>query len=182
MAPKIIWEEINFSGKFLEFSTLNIEWWNKYEMVKRKWWKNAVACIISHISNKTYILIEQFRYPIGQKTLELVAWVCDKDKSEIDIIQEEVIEETWYKNILSVDFLANCTNSAWLTSETTKVYYVQVDWKREEQDLWEMEDIQVIEVWIQEINNFIKSKIESGVLIDPKIFVGLYMSKALGLD
>ena len=31
------------------------------------------------------------------------------------------------------------------------------------------------------IRNFIKSKIESGILIDSKIFVGLYMSKALGV-
>lgn len=67
------------SWKYLELIKINLEWNRVYEVCSRVWNKNAVAWLLRHTQNNSYILIEQYRYPIKQKVLELVAGLIDKN-------------------------------------------------------------------------------------------------------
>ena len=174
-------KEINrepiISWKHLELVKINLEWGRVYEACSRVWNKNAVAWLLRHTQNNSYILIEQYRYPVKQKVLELVAWLIDKKwLSEQEIMQEEVVEETWYKNIKSIDYLWKTSWSAWKSSETTTLFDIEIIWEKDKQNLWEMEDIKVIEIPYNDFNKFINSQIKSWIIIDPKVCMAVYMT------
>ena len=96
------------SWKHLELVRINLEWGRIYEACSRVWNKNAVAWLLRHTENNSYILIEQYRYPVKQKVLELVAWLVNKEwLNEQEIMQEEVVEETWYKKIKSISSISS---------------------------------------------------------------------------
>lgn len=174
---KELWRERIASWKHLELVNIKLEWGRVYEACSRVWNKNAVAGIVRHIENKSYILIEQYRYPVKQRVLELVAWLIDKDwLSKEQIMQEEVIEETWYSQIQSIDYLWETSGSAWKSSETTYLFDIEITWKKWNQDLWEMEDIKVIEVAYDDFNKFLASKIKEWMIIDPKVCMAVYMT------
>gem|GEM_PF-2918595 len=63
-------------------------------MVSRTGNKHAVAGLVHHLQNETFILIEQYRYPVQQKVLELVAGLMDKNTTPENTLREEIIEET----------------------------------------------------------------------------------------
>lgn len=174
---KEINRETIISLKHLELVKINLEWGRVYEACSRVWNKNAVAWIVRHTENRSYILIEQYRYPVKQRVLELVAWLIDKPNlTKEQIIEEEVIEETWYSQIQSIEFLGETSGSAWKSSETTTLFDVEITWEKEKQNLWEMEDIKVIEVPYNDFDSFMKSKIKEWMIIDPKVCMAVYMT------
>lgn len=176
---KELWREVFSSWKHLELIEIELEWWKKYEACSRIWNKNAVAWIIRHIENNSYILIEQYRYPVKKRVLELVAWLVDKpNMSNEEILREEIIEETWYFDIKNTSFLFETTGSAWKSSETTFLYDVEISWSRWNQNLWEMEDIKVLEIPENDFYNFLLSKQKEWILIDPKVCMVVYMTLA----
>lgn len=174
---KELWRKNISSWKFLELVEIDLEWWKKYEACSRVWSKNAVAWIIRHIENNSYILIEQYRYPVKRKVLELVAWIIDKPNlSNEEILREEIIEETWYYDIKNTSFLFETSGSAWKSTETTFLYDVEIFWEKKEQNLWEMEDIKVLEIPEIDFYKFLLSKQKDWVLIDPKVCMILYVT------
>lgn len=165
------------SWKHIELLELKLEWWKKYEATRRIWEKNAVAGLLRHTQNQSYILIEQYRYPLKAKVLELVAGVIDKPNlSIVDIMKEEVKEETGYQEIGNIEFLSQTSGSAGVLCETTSVYDVEISWPKWTQDLWDMEDIQVLEIPYRDFNNFLASKIKEWLIIDPKVCMAVYMT------
>lgn len=174
---KELWRRTIWTWKFLKLEKLSLHWWETYEVCSRINWKNAVAWIVRHIENQTFILIDQYRYPLKSRVLELVAWVMDKnDKTEIEIMRDEVVEETWYKNIKSINFLATTSASAWMSSETTTLYDIEVYWEKWLQSLWVLEDINVHEVPYWDFQSFLTSKINEWLIIDPKVCMAIFMT------
>lgn len=174
---KIIWERIIHKWRFLDFKEVEILLpnWNKkkWEKVSRKWpW--AVWALVEHTKNNTFVFVEQFRPAIWKKVLELVAWVIDKPwKSLKEIISEEIREETWYVAD-KIDFIMSWPKSPWLTDEMSYDFFVEVSWEKQPQQLWEYEDIEVIEFSKKNINNSLSLKEKSWVLISPWIYAMLY--------
>lgn len=170
-----LWRRVIASGRHLELQEIDLEWWKIYESTARVGNKNAVAWLVRHIEHQSYILIEQYRYPVKNKVLELVAGLIDKPwlKKE-QIMREEIYEETGYREVWEIEFLARVTSSAGKSSEITYLYDVEISGERGEQDLWEMEDITVFEIPYKDFRRFEKSKKKQWILIDPKVCMAVY--------
>lgn len=170
-----LWRKTLGSWNYLEFLELQLEKWKKYEMCSRVWNKNSVAALVRHVENQTYVLIEQYRYPSKQKVFELVAGLIDKENLwNEQIIREEIYEETGYRDVWEIEFLARVTWNSGITDEITYVYDVEISGKRWIQELWEMEDITVFEIPYKDFRLFEKSKRKEWVLIDPKVCMAVY--------
>ena len=114
--------ELISKWEFLKLEKINLEWWRVYETAWRVWWKNAVAGLVRNIENQSYILIEQYRYPVKSKVLELVAWVVDKSSSLEQIMREEVYEETGYNDIRNIE-----QHSLYCSRNTNNKYFFCID-------------------------------------------------------
>jgi len=176
MAANTLSERITHNWKFLEHVELDLDnGWTR-EMVRRKWWQKAVASLIRNTDTWNLILIDQYRYPLQKRVIELVAGLTDKQWVSLEqILTEEVREETGYQNVDSVDFLTETASSAGMTDETTSIYSIEVSWEKWEQDLEPLEDIDVIEVPENELLKFLSEKSSEGRMIDPKIWMAMYM-------
>ena len=165
------------SWKYLKLSNIILENGRKYEVCSRttKWW--AVAWILRHIEKKCFILIKQYRYTLKDYVIELVAGIVDKDKHIDEIMKEEVIEETGYRDIVSMNYLLETSGSAWAFSETLHLYDIEITWEKYAQKLGSLEDIEVIEVPYDEIISFLENESKNYV-IDPKI--GLWVIMIMG--
>lgn len=167
------------SGKHLELLQIELEWGKIYDAASRVGNKNAVAGLLRHTENNTYILIEQYRYPLRKKVLELVAGVIDKPGKLVqDIMKEEVKEETGYQNIGTITFLSETSASAWALTETTKLFDVEISGTKGSQELGELEDISVFEIPYADFNSFLASKNKAWTIIDPKVCMAIYMTLA----
>lgn len=174
---KIIWEKTLHAWKFLDFKEVEIllpNWKQKiWEKVSRKWpW--AVRALVEHMQNNTFIFVEQFRPAVKSRVVELVAGVIDKPgKTLEEMIAEEVREETGY--IASkIEFIMWGPKSPWCSDEMSYDYYVQVSWEKQPQQLWELEDIEVIECDKKEVNLLLKSKEKSWIMVSAWIYAMLY--------
>lgn len=174
---QVIWEKTVFEWrhlKFVEQEIINPNWqiWT-WEKVSRKhpW---VVWAFVENTENNSIILVEQFRPPVNARVLELVAWVIDKPwLSSEEIIVEEIREETWYITNY-VEFIMSWPKSPWMTDEISYDYYAQVSWKRNNQQLWESESIEVVEFDKKDLNKILQSKEKSWILISQWIYVVLY--------
>jgi len=172
-----LWTQRVYDGKFIAIDEMKLEWWKSWELVARKWNGQVVAWLLEHIENESFVLIEQYRYPVQQKVIELVAGLQDKPGiSPEESFRAEIREETWYQDIWDVDLLAHTSGSAGLTSETALLYKAEVFWERGEQNLEESEDIKVLEIPQKEIFKFLENRAIEGQLIDPKVCMALYMT------
>ena len=170
-----LWRKVVASWEYLQLLEIELEWWKIYEATQRMGNKNAVAGLLRHTQNQSYIFIEQYRYPLKKRVLELVAWIIDKpEKTIIDIMKEEVLEETWYLQIWNIEFIANTSASAGALCETTIVYDIEIFWPKWNQNLWEMEDITVFEIPYKDFDTFYNSKKKEGIIIDPKVCMAVY--------
>jgi len=176
----ITWEETLHSGKFISQKAVKYQdknWDDKsweYASRENEW---AVAALVEHTQNNTFVFIEQYRMPVQKRVLELVAWICDvKDATKDEIVEQEVKEEIWY-TVDTMQYILSTPNSAWLTDEITHLYTTQISGKAASQELWMSEEIDVLEVEKHEVFNFLKQKELSGVYISK----GIYASLALYL-
>lgn len=174
MPLKELWRTTTHSCKHLELGTIQLGWWKLYEFTGRVGWKNAVAWLVTHTENQTQIFIEQYRYPVKARVLELVAWLIDKPwVSQEQIMREEVEEEIWYKDILNLEFLWTTAWSPWMSTELTYLYDIEISWERWSQNLWDMEDIEIIEIPIMDVDKFIKFESKRWTIINPNVWHAL---------
>ena len=171
---EIIWRKNVYKWKFtkVDIADMKLNNWNiiPYEIVSRINNIPAVSALIENITNNTFVLVEQYRAPVDKKVIELVAWICDKPIPYIDIIREEIQEETWYiaKNIELI--MANNPNSPWIISELSNKYYAQVEWERWKQRLEDSEEIKVLEFEKMDLFKYLQSKEKEWILISSGIY------------
>ena len=158
-------EKINTlcKGKFLELK----EVFYKYKNKNKRWEvcssMDSVSILIYDKDLDSIILVKQFRLPVYLKnndgfSYELCAGLCDKEKSNIEIAKEEVLEECGYD--VEIDRLKKIT-STWASVGTNAakqtIYYVEVSQKDKvnEGGGLEDEDIEVVEIKKEEVENLI---------------------------
>ena len=56
----------------------------------------GAVCILPFVDSKRIVLVEQYRYPVKQATLELPAGKLDKGESPLSCVRRELIEETGF--------------------------------------------------------------------------------------
>lgn len=137
---------------------------------------DTVAIILYKKSDKSVVLVKQFRYPAYVDNgpgwlIECIAGI--KDNGEVPVARKEVLEETGYK-IDKLKYLTRFYPSPGGCSERISIYLAYVEAggeiKKEKYFGTGNEDIQVIEVPLAKAFEMIKS----GEICDGKTIIGLF--------
>ena len=150
-------------GKFLELKEVFYRYKNKNKRWEVCSSMNSVSALIYDKDLDSIILVKQFRLPVYLKNndgfaYELCAGLCDKDKSNIEIAREEILEECGYD--VESSRLSKIT-STWASvgsnAARQEIFYVEVTQKDKvnEGGGLEDEDIEVVAIKSNEIEKFI---------------------------
>ena len=149
---------------------------NGWEYVQRANCHDVVS-IIAATPDANILLIEQHRPPLHARTIELPAGLAgDTAAGREDLIlsaQRELLEETGYRAQHFELAAAGPTSSG--MSDERITYFIATQLTRESAGGGvEGEDILVHEVPLAEIHPWLAAKQSQGILIDPRVFIGLY--------
>lgn len=184
-------DEIIFAGKHLHFYRAA----NGWEYVRRTKASQGVTMIATTAENKI-VLVEQYRTPLARCTIELPAGLVEepaagKAEAVEAAVKRELREETGY-TCERVKVLASGSSTPGLTDELNAMCWAQ-GLRRSGDDteisdcgdgitkqvkkrglLAEGERITVYEVPVDKATHWLKRRSEEGVIIDLKVFAGLY--------
>ncbi len=162
-------EKINSlcKGKYLELKEVFFE----LDGVKKRWEVcnslNSVAILIYDVDLDSIILVKQFRMPLYLKNsngyaYELCAGLCDKDKPNITIAKEEILEECGYDvDESKIEFITSTWGSVGNQASKQDVFYVEVNQKEKVSSGGGIDDekIEVIELKREKVEEFIFSDV-----------------------
>jgi ADP-ribose pyrophosphatase len=143
---------------------------------------SGVVVIVALTDQEEIVLVEQHRPPLKSRVLELPAGLAgDKDDFRDEAFEaaagRELEEETGYR-ASSIRCLANGP-SAVGSSNTLIHFYLATGLQRTGEGGGDAdEDIQVHVVPLREAARFAAAKESSGILVDPKLYAGLYFAGA----
>ena len=159
-------------GKFLELK----EVFFRYKDKDKRWEvcssMNSVSILIYNRDLDSIVLVKQFRLPVFLKnqdgfTYELCAGLCDKDKSNIEIAREEVLEECGYD--VEVDRLKKIT-STWASvgnnAAKQEIFYVEVENKDKVHSGGGIDDEDIEVVYIKS-NDIEKMIFDESIVLTP---------------
>ena len=163
---------VSYSGKYIKVVNQN-----GWEYVKRVNC-SGIAVIVALTEKSEVLLVEQFRIPVNNNVIEFPAGlVGDLKESPDELIetaaQRELIEETGFK-AEKIEFLMKGPPSAGLSSEILTFFKATGLKKIGEGGGDHTESITLYKIPITGVDNFLSSKIKEGVLVDPKVYAGLY--------
>jgi ADP-ribose pyrophosphatase len=120
---EILQDNTLHSGKWLELKSRNYTRHGKihhYEMVTRKS-TNGIVAVLPLTENNEVCFLSQFRIPLGQSVIELVAGLIDSGETEEVAANRELHEETGLTSN-SLSKVGSFTTSAGLTNEIIHLY------------------------------------------------------------
>jgi ADP-ribose pyrophosphatase len=143
-----------------------------WEYVERKKGKEAVA-VIAITSDGKLILTEQYRRAVDARVIDWPAGLVgdEGDEGPEETARKELEEETGYV-CDGVDFLAKGPTSPGITSELVSFYRARSVTKKGGHE----DEITVHEVARDDIRKWLAEREHDGVLIDLKIWGGLYFA------
>lgn len=138
----------------------------------------GAAIIVAVTEEQKLLLVEQYRIPVHARTIELPAGIIgdepeSNDEAQTEAARRELIEETGFE-AGHIDVLTHGPSSSGLTSETVTLFQATKLRRVGAGGGVAHEDITVHEVSLNEIDSWIAAKTKAGVLIDPKVYAGLY--------
>jgi ADP-ribose pyrophosphatase len=137
----------------------------------------AGIVIVAVTDDGELLLTEQFRIPVQKNTIELPAGLSGDDhyhgEQYVEAARRELQEETGYK-AETWEELTGGPPSAGLSNEVVVFYRARNLRKVSEGGGEGPESIRVHHVPLRDVRNWLKAKEREGLMIDPKIFVGLY--------
>lgn len=162
------------TGRFLR---LRVEsGWEWCERVN----STGVVVVVARTPEDRLLLVEQFRRPVGARVLELPAGLAGdladaRDEDFAVAAARELEEETGWRPGRTERVAAGPV-SAGMTSEIL-TWYVAHDLVRVGEGGGDAsEDIEVHEVPLDEVEAFLADRASAGVLIDPKVYAGLWFA------
>lgn len=177
---KVLWDEVVHKWDYLILQNRKFEQGgkiHKYEMVTRNNVDKIITCLPVTSDNKI-ILTKEYRIPLKNYTIGIPAWLGDKPWEDgKDIVKRELKEETWYESD-DIRYSFTTGTSEGMTDEKIDCY-LALNCKKvsDTLDLDESEVIEVIEVSISEIDDFITRQITNGMTVWSKFLALLYMYK-----
>lgn len=126
-------------GKYLELHTTDGGW----EYVRRVNCPGVVIVLVYHMDRGEYLMVEQYRPPVGCRVLELPAGLMDPGESPEEAALRELYEETGVK--VSGESLINLGviySGVGMTDEEANIFAVEID----SATVIDMPDIQGAEV------------------------------------
>lgn len=161
--------EMLYRGKFL-----NMVRDGRWEFCERVNQTRAVMIFACTPEGKM-LLVEEYRPPIGRRSLCFPAGLCgdECDESLLEAARRELLEETGYE-AGKMQFLFTGPSSPGLTSETLSFFLASDLCRREAGGGVGQEAITVREVPLEEAEDWLARQDAAGVAIDPRIYAGLY--------
>ena len=172
--PSIPDKEILAEGKYLRLVKQG-----HWEFAERNNATGAVV-IVALTSKGKLLLTEQYRVPVQSNVIELPAGLVgdipgEEDEAWAVAAQRELLEETGYF-AKKIKPLAAGPISAGFGTEMISFFLAQKIDKIEQGGGVDGEDILVHEVALDKVPAWLKKKERQGLLIDPKVFAGLYFA------
>jgi len=154
-------------------------------LIKEGHWEYAertnatgAAIIVAVNEEQKLLLVEQYRIPVHAWTIELPAGIIgdepgSSDEAHAEAARRELQEETGY-TAGHIEALTHGPASSGLTSETVTLFLATQLRRVGAGGGVAHEDITVHEVPLSEIHSWLETRAKAGVLVDPKVYTGLY--------
>jgi ADP-ribose pyrophosphatase len=164
---------LQWKGKFLQVVRCG-----HWEYAERVGTTGAVA-IVSITANRELILTEQYRIPVKARVLELPAGLVgdspgSRNEPAVEGARRELMEETGYaaERLVSA---GSGPPSAGFGSEVVE-FFIATGLRKIGVGGGEgHEEIQVHEVSLGSLNDWLQARAAEGLLVDPKIYAGVYL-------
>jgi ADP-ribose pyrophosphatase len=138
----------------------------------------GAALILAVTTGQKVLLVEQYRIPVHARTIELPAGIIGDEpgagnESQAEAARRELLEETGYaaEKIEALTTGASCSG---ITTERVTLFRATGLRRVGQGGGVAQEDITVHEVPLAEIVPWLEAKAKTGILIDPKVYAGLY--------
>lgn len=148
-----------------------------WEYAERTGEGSAVA-VVAVTDEGNLVLVEQHRPPVGSSVIELPAGLVG-DRTEFEgeamevAAERELLEETGYA-AEQMELLTKGPPSPGAVNETIAFFRADGLRKVAEGGGDDSEEITIHEVPVQEVPEFLRDVEETGVVVDPKVWVGLF--------
>ena len=137
----------------------------------------GAAIVAAVTSERKLLLVEQYRIPVHARTIELPAGIIGDDpggnESPADAAHRELLEETGYA-AERIETLTTGPASSGLTSEVVTLLLASGLKCVHAGGGVGHENITVHEVPLREVHDWLAAKASEGLLIEPKVYAGLY--------
>lgn len=167
-------------GKFLELQKISFTnddgkelQWEACQRVNKV---NAVSVFAIRPKAKTIVLVRQFRAPVGKYCIECPAGLIEDGETAMESAGRELLEETGYTIGKVLDCGVAAENSAGMTGELTTpiVAFIDESVPRKNQRMDGTEHIEILEVSINKLCNFLKKATENGDVVSGKLLAFSY--------
>jgi ADP-ribose pyrophosphatase len=160
------------TGKFLTLHT--DDGWEYVDRIKAA----GAAVIIGVTSEQKLLLVEQYRIPVHALTIELPAGLIGDEpqcagESSLAAARRELLEETGY-SAERLEMLTTGPSCSGITSERVTFFRAFDLHRTGNGGGVANEDITVHEIPLVGVEKWLEAKASAGVLIDPKIYAGLF--------
>jgi ADP-ribose pyrophosphatase len=160
-----------YTGQFL--SLVREGHWEYVDRVNA----TGAAIILAVTDEQNLILVEQYRIPVHARTIELPAGIIGdepgSDEDHAGAARRELLEETGYAAD-RIEPLTTGAASSGVTSEVVTLFRASGLRRVSVGGGVAHEDITVQEVPLSEVDGWLQAKAKAGVLVDPKVYAGLY--------
>jgi ADP-ribose pyrophosphatase len=139
------------------------------------------AIIVAVTDDKKLLLVEQYRIPLHARTLELPAGIIGDepdthDEEHLEAARRELLEETGYAAD-RIEPIMTGAASGGLASELITLFRASGLRRVHAGGGVAGEDITVHEMPLSGADLWLAAKAEAGLLVDPKIYAGLYFCR-----
>jgi ADP-ribose pyrophosphatase len=138
----------------------------------------GAALILAVTEDQKILLVEQYRIPVHARTIELPAGIIGDEpgstnESQAEAAKRELLEETGYAAGRVEELMMGAACSG-LTSERVTLFRATGLRRAGKGGGVAHEEIVVHEIPLVEVATWLETKAKTGILIDPKVYAGLF--------
>lgn len=170
-------ETVLGQGRWLRL--VNCDGWEYCERAVAR----GVVVVVAVTDDDRLILTEQYRPAVGKRVVDLPAGLAgdvegQEDEAFAEAARRELEEETGY-TAKTMRKLIACPSSAGITSEVITYFHAAGLTKSGEGGGDHSEEIEVLEVPLKALRDWLSAKDAAGIAVDPKIPAGLFFASKL---